>query len=309
MSTVNSDHDGGISLNARSEKREGEKLHPKTSLGFVHLTISDLDHSINFYQRALGFQVRRQVNSTAYLGAGDEDILALTEIPGAKYISRRTGLYHFAILTPSRQALARLLRNLIETETSLQGGADHLVSEALYLSDPDGNGIEVYRDRPQSDWQYENDILKMATEPLDYRGLLNELNGDRGEWKGLEKGTRLGHMHLHVADLAKATKFYEKVLGFDFMIEYLGSASFLSVGGYHHHIGLNIWNGVGAPPPPADSVGLRYFTVDLVDELDRQRLLERLVANNIPFETVEDGLLVRDPSKNGIMFSVGRGNM
>jgi catechol 2,3-dioxygenase len=305
MGTVNSDPDEKVSKTPNSENVQDGKLHPNTSLGYVHLTISDLDRSIDFYQRALGFQIHHQENSTVYLGAGGEDILALTEIPGAMHIARRTGLYHFAILTPSRPALARSLKHLIDTETALQGGADHLVSEALYLSDPDGNGIEVYRDRPHTVWQYDNGSLQMATDPLDFRGLLEELNGDQGEWKGLESGTRLGHVHLHVADLAQATDFYSRVLGFDFLIEYMGSASFLSVGGYHHHIGLNVWNGVGAPPPPPDSVGLRYFTIHLVDNDERRRLLDRLAENQVPYEAVENGFLVRDPSKNGILFEVG----
>ena len=125
------------------------------------------------------------------------------------------------------QALARSLRNLIDTETALQGGADHLVSEALYLSDPDGNGIEIYRDRPRSDWKYENGDLKMGTEPLDYQEILSEVGGEHGGWTGLEAGTRLGHMHLHVSNLAEAAEFYEKVVGFDFLLSYMGSASFL----------------------------------------------------------------------------------
>jgi catechol 2,3-dioxygenase len=252
----------------------------------------------------LGFQIHRQERGTTYLGAGNEDLLALTEIPGAVRIRGRSGLYHYAILTPSRQALARSLRNIIDTETALQGGADHLVSEALYLSDPDGNGIEIYRDRPPSEWEYENGALKMGTEPLDYQGILNEESGDQREWIGLDSQARLGHMHLHVANLAEATEFYENVIGFDFLLSYLGSASFLSAGGYHHHIGLNTWNGIGAPPPPADTVGLRYFTVKLVEEDERERLIQRLHHANVPFEFHVEGLLVRDPSQNGILFVI-----
>ena len=308
MVTIDSDRDEYKSDNPNSKSLQGAKLHPETELGFVYLTISDMERSIDFYQRSIGFQVHRRDGSIAYLGAGGEDILALTEIPGAEHVPRRSGLYHFAILTPSRQALGMSLRNLIETETPLQGGADHLVSEALYLADPDGNGIEIYRDRPRSEWQYENGSLKMATDPLDYRGILHEVDHVRGEWDGLEVDTRLGHMHLHVANLAEATHFYENVLGFDFLINYMGSASFLSAGGYHHHIGINTWNGVGAPPPPPDSVGLRYFTVHLVDENDRSRLLDRLENMKIDYDISEEGMLVHDPSQNGILFMVGHGN-
>jgi catechol 2,3-dioxygenase len=304
MVTVRSDLQGGSSQKAGGDKKEDIKLHADTKLGYVHLTISDKARSVDFYERSLGFQVHRQEIGTTYLGAGGEDLLALTEIPGAVRIPRRSGLYHFAILTPSRQALARSLRNLIETETGLQGGADHLVSEALYLSDQDGNGIEIYRDRPRSEWEYDNGNLKMGTEPLDYQGILNEGRGEHGDWTGLDSQTRLGHMHLHVANLAEAVEFYEKVVGFDFLLSYMGSASFLSAGGYHHHIGLNTWNGVGVPPPPPDTVGLRYFTVQLAQEADRQKLIERLNQAQLPYETQGGGLFVRDPSQNGILFVV-----
>jgi catechol 2,3-dioxygenase len=284
------------------------KLDPKTKLGYVHLTISDMERAISFYQNVMGFQVHQREGDTTYLGSGSENILALTEVPGATLIPRRTGLYHFAVLTPSRRALGKSLQHLIETETPLQGGADHLVSEALYLSDPDGNGIEIYRDRPRSEWQYENGNLKMGTEPLDYRGIINETNGDPGEWTGLEPSTRLGHIHLHVADLKSASDFYENVLGFDFLINYMGSAAFLSVGGYHHHIGLNIWNGIGTPPPPPDSAGLRYFSIQLVGEEEQKRLEGRFTKNQINFEVTPDGLFVRDPSQNGILFILGGGD-
>ena len=291
---------------AQKSDIDNSKLHQDTKLGYVHLTISEMDRSIDFYQRSLGFKLHRQDKGVSYLGAGDDDLLALTEIPGAKYIPRRSGLYHFAILTPSRQALAMSLRNLIDTETPMQGGADHLVSEALYLADPDGNGIEIYRDRPRSEWQYENGSLKMGTDPLDYRGILSEADRVQGAWNGLETDTRLGHMHLHVANLVEVTDFYENVIGFDFLINYMGSASFLSVGGYHHHIGLNVWNGIGAPPPPPDSVGLRYFTVRLVDENECSKLLDRLEENQIDYNSTSEGILVRDPSQNGILFVVGQ---
>jgi len=292
----------GINLVKEPALSRKAHLHADTRLGYVHLTVSDLESSVAFYHRALGFQVHRQEDSKAYLGAGQDDLLLLTENAAAVYVPRRTGLYHFAILTPSRLVLAKVLQNLIETETPLQGGADHLVSEALYLSDPDGNGIEIYRDRPRSDWEYENGILKMGTEPLDYQGILAELGDDDGSWTGLEVETRLGHMHLHVADLEHATNFYEKVLGFDFLLTYMGTASFLSAGGYHHHIGLNTWNGVEAPPPPPDAVGLRYFTVQLANGDEREQLVNLLEKAEVNFEELKEGFFVRDPSQNGILF-------
>lgn len=279
-------------------------IHPDTCLGYVHLTVSDLERSLAFYQRSLGFQVRRREGHTAYLGAGRDYLLVLTQRSGAIHVPGRTGLYHFAILVPSRLSLAQSLRNLIETEAKLTGGADHLVSEALYLSDPDGNGIELYRDRPRSEWEYQNGMPKMATEPLDYQGVLDELESDPNPGPGLHPDTVLGHIHLHVAHLSGAVAFYEEVLGFDLVAAIQGSAAFLSAGGYHHHVGINTWNGVGAPPPPPKAVGLRYFTVQLPSEEEQAELVARLENANVAFEKREEGLTVKDPSQNGIVFTV-----
>jgi catechol 2,3-dioxygenase len=276
-------------------------LHPATRLGAVHLTVSNLDRSLDFYRDVLGFQVQERAGDTAYLGAGHMPFVVLTEVAGARRVANRSGLYHFAVLTPSRLALARSLRRMIETGTSI-GGGDHLVSEAIYLSDPDGNGIEVYRDRPRSTWTYEHGHIKMDTLPLDYRGILAELDGDQSAWTGLDPETVLGHMHLHVGDLAAAEKFYRDVVGFDLMVNYGGSALFFSAGGYHHHLGVNTWAGVGAPPPPPNSVGLRYFEVQLADAAERARLLDRLQAGGVAFEERGRDLFVYDPARNGLLF-------
>jgi catechol 2,3-dioxygenase len=288
-----------------AEKIEAKPvIHPDARLGYVHLTVSDLGRSLAFYQDMLGFELHQREGDNAFLGAGRDDLLALTERPGAIRVPRRSGLYHFAILVPSRLALAQSLRRLIETETNLAGGADHLVSEALYLSDPDGNGIELYRDLPRSAWKYQNGMLKMGTEALDYQGILAELENDPSPWTGLRPDTTLGHIHLHVAHLPEAQAFYERALGLDTMVDLPGSAAFLSAGGYHHHVGINTWNGVGAPPPPPDAVGLRYFTVQLPNEEEQARLVARLEKADVPFETREDGLFVQDPSQNGLVFTV-----
>ena len=284
------------------------RLHGETNLGHVHLNVADLERSIDYYQRAIGLRLVKEEKNRAYLSVGGDTLLILTEIPGAERIARRSGLYHFAILTPSRQALGKSLRNLIDTGTELQGGADHLVSEALYLADPDGNGIEIYRDRPRDEWQYENGQIKMATDLLDYQGILEAANGANGNWGGLRAETRLGHMHLHIANLDDATEFYEQVLGFDFLLSYMGSTSFLSAGGYHHHIGLNTWNGVGAAPPPPDAAGLRYFSVNLVGTGEREKLVARLDHAGWPFEERSSGIFARDPSQNGILFELAAGN-
>jgi catechol 2,3-dioxygenase len=280
---------------------EAGKLHPATRLGAVHLTVSELDRAVAFYTDVLGFQVHDRAGEKAYLGAGRQPFLVLTEVRGARHWRNRSGLYHFAILTPSRLALAQSLRRLVETGTPI-GGGDHLVSEAIYLSDPDGNGIEVYRDRPRSTWAYEHGEIKMDTIPLDFRGILAELDGSHAPWQGLAPDTSLGHMHLHVGDLAAAGKFYTDVVGFDFMLNYGGSALFFSAGGYHHHLGVNTWAGAGAPPPPADAVGLRYFEVQLADAAEGAGLLQRLEAAGVSYEVQGRDLLVRDPAQNGLLF-------
>jgi len=279
-----------------------EKLHSETKLGYVNLGVSDLPRSIDYYQQSIGLKLAVEDGTHAYLGAGGENLLALTELPGAVRIPRRSGLYHFALLTPSRKALGKSLRNLIDTGTEIQGGADHLVSEAIYLADPDGNGIEIYRDRPREEWMDENGQLKMATDPLDFQGVLESANGSNGSWGGLESATRLGHMHLHIAYLEQSVDYYEHVIGFDFLMNYMGSAAFLSAGGYHHHIGLNTWNGVGAQPNPPDATGLQYFTVNLFNQDERKKLVERLDQAEWSYEEREMGIFVRDPSENGILF-------
>ena len=279
-------------------------IHQNTRLGHVHLTVSDLERALAYYRNSLGFQLHRQEGSTAALGAGRDDLLLLTEIPGAQHPGRTTGLYHFAILVPSRLALAQSLQHMIDTNTRIGGWSDHLVSEAIYLSDPDGNGIEIYRDRPRTEWTYANEQIKMTVDPFDAKGVLAELTPDAPEWDGLHPDTILGHMHLHVAQLPQAVVFYRDVLGFGFMTGYGDSAAFLSAGGYHHHIGLNTWNGIGAPPSPPDSVGLREFTVHLpnTDELDA--LVGRLDSANVPFERNGTSLQLHDPSHNQLRFII-----
>ncbi len=279
-------------------------LDDDTRLGYVHLIVSDLERSLAFYQQSIGLQVHRQEGGTAYLGVGQADLLALTEQPRAVRVPRRTGLYHFAILVPTRLDLAKSLRNLVETKTQLEGWADHLVSEALYLPDPDGNGIEIYHDRPRSTWQYENGHIKMATDPIDYQSLMSELAKDPSPWRGLPAGTMLGHMHLHVAHLAEAETFYREVIGLGLMLNYGGMAAFLSAGGYHHHLGINTWNGVGAAPPPENAIGLRYFVVHLTSQAEQANLIARLTQADAPFHNEGDALVVQDPSQNKILFKV-----
>lgn len=290
-------------LQTQTDNISEKSIHPDTTLGYVHVNISDLTKALSFYQEVLGFQVHRRKGDTAYLGAGGADLLALTERPEAARPEFATGLYHFAILVPSRVALARSLRSLAETDYPLQGFADHLVSEAIYLADPDGNGIEVYRDRPRNEWYVERGNIKMATDPLDVRGVLAELDGQDNTRRGLDAATKLGHIHLKVANARQAQVFYTNVLGFDLMMMYGPSAAFVSAGGYHHHIGMNTWNSAGALPPPPESIGLRYFITRLPIMQELGRVVDRVRAAGVAIEETDEGLLVGDPSQNAIVLT------
>jgi catechol 2,3-dioxygenase len=269
-----------------------------THIGAVHLTIRDLDRSIRSYQTQLGFMLHRRDGRTAWLGAGGGDLVVLTECERAPLVRGTTGLYHFAILVPSRADLARALRRLVDTDTLMQGAADHGVSEALYLADVDGNGIEIYRDRPRAEWPVVAGRLHMRADPIDIDGLLAE--EPETSAASLAPATTIGHVHLQVARLDEAQRFYVDVLGFDLMQRYGPSALFVSAGGYHHHVGLNTWAGVGAPPPPPGAIGLDHFDVLLPGHAAVAAVAERLSAAGIPAETLEDGLLVRDPARNAI---------
>ena len=280
-----------------------DRIDPKTTIGAVHLTIPDLDRSIAFYTDRLGFQVHRRDGDAAALGAGGSDLLVLVQAPAAPRARGTTGLYHFAILVPSRADLARSLRRLAETDTHLQGVADHGVSEALYLADPDGNGIEIYRDRRRTEWPVHDGQLQMTTDPLDLDDLLADAPHGTGTVHALAGATVVGHVHLHVRNLADAEAFYVGVLGFDLMQRFRSSALFVSAGGYHHHIGLNTWAGIGAPPPPPGAIGLRHFVVRFPNATAREKVVARVAAADIPIVPHEGGALVRDPAGNTILLS------
>ena len=269
----------------------------------MHLTVSDLGRSVRFYESHLGFRLRQCDDRTTWLGAGREDLLVLSACESAPRLRGTTGLYHFAVLVPSRVELARSLRRLIETDMVMQGFADHGVSEAMYLADPDGNGIEVYRDRPHAEWPYVAGRLQMGADPLDLEIILRELHGQEDSWPGLARETTIGHVHLHVSRLADAEAFYVGALGFDLMQRYGPSALFVSAGGYHHHIGLNTWAGVGAPPPPPGAIGLRHFVVRLPDRPALDRVAERIRSAGLKPKEADGGLLVRDPAGNAIVLA------
>jgi len=290
------------------------RLPADTTVGPVHLRVADLNRALAFYRDVLGLRPRPQASSAEVVtlhGLDGRALVALSTGPGVRpRPPRSTGLYHFAILMPDRASLGATLRRLLDTRYPLQGASDHGVSEALYLADPDGNGIEIYRDRPRAEWPFENGELSMVTESLDAEGVLAE---SRGDWEGLPRGTRMGHIHLQVRDLAEAEDFYTRALGLDLMQRYppgwqargWASAAFFSAGGYHHHVGANTWSSAGAAPPPPDTVGLHHFTLLLPDADALAAAHARLEAASVPVEPQYDGLLVRDPSGNAIRLEVG----
>lgn len=280
-------------------------IDPATQVGLISLTVADLERSLAYYTEALGFALLRREGRTAILGAGDAPLLALTELPGARrWPVYATGLYHFAILVPTRLDLARSLVHLLQVGLPFPGQADHDVSEALYLTDPDGNGIEIYRDRPRAEWTWRDGLVHMVTDPLDVRGMLAEATAHPAEWTGLPIGTRLGHMHLQVGDLAQAEQFYHGVLGFDVTSHFPG-ALFVSAGGYHHHLGLNIWQSRGAGPAPAGTAGMRFFTLELPSAEARDEVVARVKAAGLDYTDAAGAIVVRDPWGNAILLGVG----
>jgi catechol 2,3-dioxygenase len=268
-------------------------IHPGTTLGLVRLTVRDLQLEARFYTQALGLQVLGEQGPRMCLGSGGLVAIELEESPGAAGREGTAGLFHLALLLPSRFALARALERLVQEHVRLEGFADHLVSEAIYLSDPEGNGIELYRDRPREAWREPGGALRMGTYALDPDELLSELEGPPPPQ---EPGPRLGHVHLEVSDLAASDRFYLGVLGFQLMMHLGPSASFVSAGGYHHHIGYNTWSGHLAHAPARPVLGLEWFSVLLPDPAAMTAVQQRIRGAGVSLE--QDGLCwrVRDPS-------------
>jgi catechol 2,3-dioxygenase len=245
----------------------GFRLPAELELGSVHLQVADLQRSADYYQRVLGLTAHGTGSSRMRLTpAGSAlSLIELHEHPGAAPVPRRgrLGLYHFALLLPDRASLGRFLAHLGGLGEHA-GMSDHLVSEALYLTDPDGLGIEVYADRPRAAWRVDGNRLAMAVDPLDVDDVLRAGHG--GEWRGMPEGTRVGHVHLHVGDLEQAGAFYHAGLGLDRVAMRLPGALFLSAGGYHHHLGTNTW-AAGAPPAGAQDARLLEWTIRLPERL------------------------------------------
>ena len=274
------------------------------TLGAVELTVADLARSIPYYRDAVGLRLVDEGDGRAVFGAGGRELLVLVEEPGARSGAGYTGLYHFALLVPERTDLARWLAHAGRDQVALTGLSDHFVSEALYLSDPDEHGIEIYWDRPREVW--EGDVAaRLTTAPLDAESLLGELADPRSEpFDGLADGTVMGHFHLKVAAIPDTVTFYRDVLGLDLMAQLGSSAAFLSAGGYHHHFGANVWESAGATPPPPGTAALRQATVVLPDAAERDRVLARVTDSGGAVENGGSGSLVRDPSGNALLLAV-----
>ncbi|HEY2422270.1 MAG TPA: VOC family protein [Neobacillus sp.] len=277
---------------------------PTTFVGHVKVKVVNLQRSIEFYQDVLGFDILEQTTSTVKLTTdGKTSFLSLEQpkdvIPKQ---GRTTGLYHFAILLPDQPALANIVVHLVEKGIRF-GSSDHLVSEALYLHDPDGNEIEIYRDRAPSEWNWNRDEVAMAVEPLDFENLLKFVTPGK-PWQGMPAETVMGHIHLHVSELNKTEEFYVKGLGMDVVNRFGGQALFLSYGKYHHHVGVNTWNGVGAKAPAKNSVGLESFTLIFDNEGARNQAVSNL--KQIGAEVLEENnhFITFDPSGNAIELAV-----
>ena len=281
-------------------------IDPGTSMGTVRLTVGDLDRARDFYRDAIGLTELEPSEGSVRMGTADPSEPPVVELVGDPDSPPRprgtSGLFHLAILVPTRPDLARTLQRVAEAGWRLSGASDHLVSEALYTSDPEGNGIELYRDRPRDEWPVRDGVLQMDTLPLDLDGVLGELRPEDGD-APMPAGTRIGHVHLNVGDLTAAEAFYSGALGFDVTVRGYPGALFVSAGGYHHHLGLNTWAGEGAPPPPPGSRGLREFEIVLPSTESLSAEEDRLRESG--FEPSREGYRVRssDPSGNRVVLT------
>jgi catechol 2,3-dioxygenase len=279
------------------------KLPVATRLGPVELTVSDLERALAFYTEAIGLSVHGCEGGRAALGVGGEDVLVLVENRAARQAGRHAGLYHVALLHQSRDELARAALRLAVTRTPIQGASDHGTHEAIYLADPDGNGLELAADRPREQWPDIRDpsLFAAGPQPLDLDGLLT--GGEEAAARRPAEGMRVGHLHLHVADIAAALPFYTDLVGFEKIVELGYTAAFVSVGGYHHHLAFNTWRGPGVPAAPADAVGLRHWTIYLPGEADVAAVRERFERAEAPYESRGAALSVRDPSGNAALLA------
>lgn len=291
-----------------TSERMPPSLPASTTLGPVRLTVTDLTGTADFYERVIGLVPLTREGDSATLGtpSGAALVELVERADAAPRPRRSSGLFHLALLLPSRADLALALRRLATARYPLDGASDHLVSEALYLTDPEGNGIEIYRDRPRAEWDREPDgQIKMATLPLDLDSVIDAMPaGVTSETpnESVPAGTRMGHVHLQVADVEQAEAFYNGVLGFDVVVRGYPGALFVSAGGYHHHLGLNTWASAGGVPNTPGTRGLDRFEVVLPDAAAVADVSERLTAAGTPALESDGALFATDPFGNALRF-------
>jgi len=283
------------------------KIPYNTIIQSIDLRVKDLEKSLNFYSYLLGFKEINKTDKEAILSAGRKEpyTLRLVEDKNAKFAHRdNTGLYHIAILLPSRKELARVFLRLFNKEVKFHGFSDHLVSEAIYLADPDENGIELYIDKPKELWQWNKGEVEMASLPLDLNVITKELD-DKDVWNGIHPDTKIGHIHLKASSIAKAEHFYSGIVGFNVTTASYPGALFMSAGGYHHHIGANVWHSRNGTPPPENSLGLISFTIKVPDA-EYMKLIERsAIDSKIEIEKTSDNeLLLKDFDSNKIRLTL-----
>ena len=299
---------------AQTENKTEFSIHPATLMGHVALTVANLENQIAFYTQMLGFKLHWQEGDRAGLGTGERELLRLTQETNLKRYRGVTGLYHFAVLFPNRRELARAVARLFALKVE-NYPTDHIMTKTTYLDDPEGNGIELYAESPDDGtWSLANGeyitrrkdgSLSSGREPLDVDALFRNLKQDDPLDQPVPPETRMGHVHLHVHNIEEAVDFYHGIIGFDLMgVAKAFRMAFVSAGGYHHHLGLNTWQGEGAPPPPADAAGLRYFTIELPSQEALNQVIERVDAAGISSSQTQDGLLFHDPSQNGVMLTL-----
>jgi catechol 2,3-dioxygenase len=269
----------------------------------VSLKVLDLDKSVTFYTDTLGMTAISHDKKSASLSANGKDtLLTLHQLDNAsKRQPRTTGLYHFALLVPNRKELGKILKHFMQNHVPLQGASDHGISEAIYLSDPEGNGIEIAADTDPTSWKWVNDQLDVFSDngPMDVKAVLE---GSSNEvFDQLPKDTIVGHIHLHGSELKNTRKFYEEALGMDVVIDLPRQALFFSYGKYHHHIAVNVWNGIGAPQPALNSGGLKHFELSLPNQLSLEDVKDRLNRLGYEYFVENKEIAVNDPSGNSII--------
>lgn len=279
-------------------------FHQKPNLFIQNVTlkVSNLSRSIDFYTEIIGFRVLQQEEGRVTLTAdGQHALITLVEVPNAQFVRGATGLYHFALLLPSRKDLGNLIQHFIQKNVQI-GAGDHDVSEALYLSDPDGNGIEMYIDRPADTWKWDsNGQVYMTTDPVQFQSVLREADGT---WSGLPIDTVMGHIHLSVRNLQESEDFYTSLLDYVVVSRYGAQALFISTGGYHHHIGLNTWHSEGADALPKDAVGIQSYTVQLPDQDYAVNLKKRFVKQNMEIKEQENIFSIIEPNGIEVKFTI-----